>query len=168
MVRFLGGPLRVLVPGHNGCLGFVPTPRLEHADHDLVGLDSAQFPACTFGPPEVELEASLQRDPCDIENDPLVRLDAVIHLAAVCNDPIGDLTPQPTYDIEHLAPVRTAERTQEAGMRSLFLSGSGLYGKAGEDMLDESATVAPGLSRPALCRRWPDEPVDRLDREMAV
>ena len=76
--------------------------------------------------------------------DDLVGFDAVIHLAAVCNDPVGDLNPQATYEINHLASVRVAEKAKEAGVtRFLFSSSCSLYGKAGEEMLDESAEFAP-------------------------
>ena len=80
----------------------------------------------------------------DVESEDLVGFDAVIHLAAVCNDPVGDLNPQATYDINHLASVRVAEKAKEAGVtRFLFSSSCSLYGKAGDEMLDESAEFAP-------------------------
>ena len=135
--------MRVLVTGHNGYIGSVLVPRLEQAGHDVVGLDSDLFAACTFGPAMTEPEA-LQRDVRDIESDDLDGFDAVIHLAAVCNDPVGDLNPQATYDINHLASVRVAEKAKEAGVRRfLFSSSCSLYGKAGEEMLDEGAEFAP-------------------------
>jgi nucleoside-diphosphate-sugar epimerase len=135
--------LRVLVTGHNGYVGSVLVPRLEQAGHDVVGLDSDLFAACTFGRDVPEIE-SLRRDLRDIESDDLVGFDAVIHLAAVCNDPVGDLNPQATYDINHLASVRVAEKAKEAGVpRFLFSSSCSLYGKAGEEMLDEGAEFAP-------------------------
>ena len=68
----------------------------------------------------------------------------MIHLAAVCNDPVGDLNPQTTYDINHQASVRLAEKARDAGVtRFLFSSSCSLYGKAGDEMLDESAEFAP-------------------------
>ena len=135
--------MRVLVTGHNGYIGSVLVPRLEQAGHEVVGLDSDLFAACTFGPVETEPEA-LQRDVRDIESEDLVGFDAVIHLAAVCNDPVGDLNPQATYDINHLASVRLAEKAKEAGVeRFLFSSSCSLYGKAGREMLDEGAEFAP-------------------------
>ena len=91
--------------------------------------------------PEVE---SLRKDVRDVESDDLAGFDAVIHLAAVCNDPVGDLNPQATYDINHLASVRVAEKAKEAGVaRFVFSSSCSLYGKAGDEMLDESADFAP-------------------------
>ena len=136
-------PLRILVTGHNGYIGSVLVPVLERAGHEVVGLDSDLFAACIFGaePPEV---ASLRADVRDVESEDLVGFDAVIHLAAVCNDPVGDLNPQATYDINHLASVRVAEKAKEAGVtRFLFSSSCSLYGKAGDEMLDESAEFAP-------------------------
>ena len=135
--------MRVLVTGHNGYIGSVLAPRLEQAGHEVVGLDSDIFAACTFGTDVADIEG-LQKDVRDIEPEDLVGFDAVIHLAAVCNDPVGDLNPQATYDINHLASVRVAEAAKAAGVsRFLFASSCSLYGKAGDDMLDEGAEFAP-------------------------
>jgi nucleoside-diphosphate-sugar epimerase len=135
--------MRVLITGHNGYIGSVLAPRLEEVGHDVVGLDSDLFAACTFGPPDHEIE-SLHADVRDVNSEDLEGFDAVIHLAAVCNDPVGNLNPQATYDINHLASVRVAEKAKEAGVaRFLFSSSCSLYGKAGEEMLDENAEFAP-------------------------
>jgi nucleoside-diphosphate-sugar epimerase len=135
--------LRVLVTGHNGYIGSVLVPILEGAGHDVAGLDSDLFASCTFGPNGHHVE-SLKADVRDVEADDLAGFDAVIHLAAVCNDPVGDLNPQATYDINHLASVRVAQKAKEAGItRFLFASSCSLYGKAGEDMLTEHAGFAP-------------------------
>jgi nucleoside-diphosphate-sugar epimerase len=136
--------LRILVTGHNGYIGSVLATMLGDAGHEVVGLDCDLFAPCTFGPNGHHIE-SLQGDVRDVESEDLVGFDAVIHLAAVCNDPVGNLNPQATYDINHLAAVRVAERAKEAGVqRFLFASSCSLYGKAGDDeMLDESADFAP-------------------------
>jgi nucleoside-diphosphate-sugar epimerase len=116
---------------------------LTRAGHDVIGLDSDLFADCNFGDPPAEVP-SIQADVRDIGDEHLAGLDAVIHLAAVCNDPVGDLNPQATYDINHLASVRVAERAKAAGVpRFLFSSSCSLYGKAGEEMLDEGAGFAP-------------------------
>jgi len=134
---------RVPVTGHNGYIGSVLVPMLEQAGHDVVGLDSDLFAPCTFGPNGHEVDA-LQSDVRDVESEDLAGFDAVIHLAAVCNDPVGDLNPQATYDINHLASVRVAEKAKEAGVeRFLFSSSCSLYGRAGDEMLDENAPFAP-------------------------
>jgi nucleoside-diphosphate-sugar epimerase len=135
--------LRVLVTGHNGYIGSVLAPLLEQAGHEVVGLDSDLFAPCMFGSGEPAM-ASLQADVRDVESEDLVGYNAVIHLAAVCNDPVGDLNPQATYDINHLASVRVAQKAKEAGVtRFLFSSSCSLYGKAGDEMLDEDADFAP-------------------------
>jgi nucleoside-diphosphate-sugar epimerase len=136
--------LRTLVTGHNGYIGSVLVPMLEQAGHEVVGLDSDIFAPCTFGLNGHQVE-SRQADVRDVESEDLAGFDAVIHLAAVCNDPVGDLNPQATYDINHLASVRMAEKAKEAGVeRFLFASSCSLYGKGGDDeMLDESADFAP-------------------------
>jgi nucleoside-diphosphate-sugar epimerase len=116
---------------------------LKNDRHTVVGLDSDLFAPCTFGQNGYEVE-SLQTDVRDVESEHLVGFDAVIHLAAVCNDPVGDLNPQATYDINHLASIRVAEKAKEAGVtRFLFSSSCSLYGKAGDEMLDEGAEFAP-------------------------
>jgi nucleoside-diphosphate-sugar epimerase len=136
--------LRVLVPGHNGYIGSVLVPLLEQAGHEVVGLDTDIFAGCIFGDAPAEVP-SLTKDVRDIQTEDLVGFDAVLHLAAVCNDPVGDLNPQGTYDINHLASVRLAAKAKEAGVdRFLFSSSCSLYGKAGDDMLlDENADFAP-------------------------
>ena len=136
--------MRVFVTGHNGYIGSVLVPMLEEAGHEVVGLDSDLFAPGVFGPNRHHVE-SLQADVRDVESEDLAGFDAVIHLAAVCNDPVGDLNPQATYDINHLASARVAEKAKEAGVeRFLFASSCSLYGKAGDDeMLDEGAEFAP-------------------------
>src|SRR5918995_1327712 len=98
-------PLRVLVTGHNGYIGSVLVPLLEQAGHDVTGLDSDLFSPCVFGERPAEIR-SLRKDVRDVEASDLDGFDAVLHLAAVCNDPVGDLNPRTTYDINHLASVR--------------------------------------------------------------
>jgi nucleoside-diphosphate-sugar epimerase len=135
--------LRVLVTGHNGYIGSVLVPVLQRAGHEVVGLDSDLFASCTFGPEPLDVEC-LRMDVRDVEAEAMVGFDAVIHLAAVCNDPVGDLNPQATYAINHTGSLRLAEKAKGAGVtRFLFSSSCSLYGKAGEEMLDENAEFAP-------------------------
>lgn len=136
--------MRVLVTGHSGYIGSVLTPLLERAGHQVVGLDLDLFAACRFGTEVPEVE-SLQMDVRDVEAEDLAGFDAVVHLAAVCNDPVGDLNPAATYDINHLGSVRLAEKARQAGVsRFLFSSSCSLYGRAGDDeLLDERASFSP-------------------------
>jgi nucleoside-diphosphate-sugar epimerase len=136
--------MRLLVTGHNGYIGSLMTPLLQQAGHEVVGMDIDLFKACTFGEPPATIE-SIHKDVRDVEAEDLEGFDAVLHLAAVCNDPIGDLNPQATYDINHLASVRMAGKAKQAGVsRFLFSSSCSLYGKAGDDeLLDENASFSP-------------------------
>lgn len=135
--------MRVLVTGHNGYVGSVLVPMLLQAGHEVTGLDLDLFAPCLLGGrvPEVD---SVRKDVRDVEEDDFVGCDAVLHLAAVCNDPLGNLNPQATYEINHVASVRVASKAKAAGVsRFLFSSSCSLYGKAGEQMLDETARFAP-------------------------
>lgn len=136
--------MRLLVTGHNGYIGSVMTPLLTQAGHDVVGLDFDLFAPCTLGEPPAEIE-SIHKDVRDVEVADLLGFDAVLHLAAVCNDPVGNLNPQATYDINHLASVELARKAKLAGVaRFLFSSSCSLYGKGADDaLLDEHAEFAP-------------------------
>ena len=138
--------MRVLVTGHHGYIGSVMSPLLAQAGHHVVGLDVDLFAACTFGRPPPEIE-SIRKDVRDVEVADLLGFDAVLHLAAVCNDAVGDLNPQTTYAINHLASVRLAEKAKRAGVqRFLFASSCSLYGETGNGLLDENARLAPVTS----------------------
>jgi nucleoside-diphosphate-sugar epimerase len=136
--------LRVLVTGHHGYIGTVLVPLAQRAGHEVVGLDADLFAPCVFGSAPEEIE-SLHKDVRDVEASDLAGFDAVLHLAAVCNDPVGDLNPQTTYDINQLASARLAATAKQAGIsRFVFFSSCSLYGKApGDHALDETAGFAP-------------------------
>ena len=135
--------MRLLVSGHSGYIGAVLVPLLLDAGHDVVGLDTDLFADCDFEGSAGEVSA-IRKDVRDVEVGDLNGFDAVLHLAAVCNDPVGDLNPQATFEINHLASVRLAAMAREAGVpKFLFSSSCSLYGKAGESMLDETAAFAP-------------------------
>jgi nucleoside-diphosphate-sugar epimerase len=135
--------LRVLVTGHNGYIGSVLVPMLQDAGHEVVGLDLDLFAPCVIGEPATDVP-SVRRDVRDVEVEDFVDFGALVHLAAVCNDPLGNLNPQATYDINHMASVRVAVMAKAAGVpRMLFSSSCSLYGKAADEMLDETAEFAP-------------------------
>jgi nucleoside-diphosphate-sugar epimerase len=110
----------------------------------VVGLDSSLFSGCTFGPEPAPLPTKVM-DVRDVEEEDLRGFDAVAHLAAISNDPLGNLNPRCTYDINHLASVRLAMVAKRAGVpRFVFSSSCSLYGAAdGDAFLDEQAAFNP-------------------------
>jgi len=135
--------MKVLVTGHNGYIGSVMMPFLREAGHEVVGLDTFLYEACTIGPEPGSFPA-LRMDLRDVKAEHVRGFDAVIHLAALSNDPLGNLDAENTYDINHRAAVRLAEASKEAGVpRYLFASSCSLYGVAGDRMLKEDAPFNP-------------------------
>ena len=135
--------MRVLVSGHKGYIGTVMVPMLLGAGHDVVGLDTDLFERCTFVPGIHDI-AEMRVDVRDVEVRQLKGFDAVIHLAALSNDPLGDLNPAITYEINHAASVRLARLAKEAGVRRFIYSSScSSYGQAGDDLVDETAELRP-------------------------
>ena len=136
--------VRVLVTGSDGYIGAVLAPYLVRAGHEVVGLDSSLFSGCTFGPEPAPLPTKVV-DVRDVTEEDLRGFDAVAHLAAISNDPLGNLNPSCTYDINHLASVRLAMMAKRAGVpRFVFSSSCSLYGAAdGDAFLDEQAAFNP-------------------------
>ena len=135
--------MRVLITGHNGYIGSVLTPLVKAAGHDVVGLDTFLFEGGTFGGDCSPIDA-LRMDFRDVEVADLRGFDAVMHLAALSNDPLSDVNPRCTYDINHLGSVRLARLAKAAGVpRLIFASSCSLYGVAGDEMLTESAAFNP-------------------------
>jgi nucleoside-diphosphate-sugar epimerase len=135
--------MRVLVTGHHGYIGSVMTGALRRAGHDVTGLDSFLYDGCDFGE-EVRLHQVIRRDIRDVEPGDLRGFDAVIHLAALSNDPLGCLDESCTFDINHRGSVHLAKTAKAAGVsRFLFASSCSLYGAAGDAILDEEAAFNP-------------------------
>ena len=136
--------MRVLVTGHEGYIGTVMAPLLRSAGHDVVGLDSGLFADCVFGedPPPVP---ALRKDVRDATAADLAGFDAVIHLAAISNDPLGDLNPDCTWDVNHRASVHLARCAKQAGVpRFLYASSCSVYGASSpDDVLTEDAPFRP-------------------------
>ncbi len=138
--------MRVLVTGHQGYLGSVLVAHLTAAGHEVIGADTGFFAECLLGPAPVEV-ASVRMDLRDVTAEQIaqVRPDAVMHLAALSNDPLSNLDPELTYDINHRASVRLGRAAKAAGVtRFLFSSSCSLYGAGADDTpLDETAAFAP-------------------------
>ena len=137
--------MRVLLTGHLGYIGTVMTPMLLKAGHEVVGFDSDLYARCTFSAGgQISKVPSIRKDTRDAAASDLAGIDAVIHLAALSNDPLGNLRPGLTDDINHLASVRLAQLAKNAGVkRFVFASSCSNYGQAGEDMIDETGALNP-------------------------
>ncbi len=135
--------MKVLVTGHQGYIGSVLAPMFQDAGHEVVGLDNGLFADCLFGAERSKIPL-IAEDIRDVTSEKLRGFDAVIHLAALSNDPLSNLNPDCTYDINHRATVRMARLAKEAGVpRFLQSSSCSLYGTAGDDMLNETAAFNP-------------------------
>jgi nucleoside-diphosphate-sugar epimerase len=136
--------MNVLVTGHQGYLGAVLAPSLQAAGHHVVGLDTGYYAGCDFGPSD-SFEPSLALDVRDVTASDIDGFDAVVHLAALSNDPVGDLNADWTYAINRDATATLARAAKEARVnRFIFASSCSMYGAAeGDSWLDESAPLRP-------------------------
>ncbi len=140
----IGQPMKVLVTGHRGYIGCALVPLLQQAGHEVVGLDSDLYQRCTFSGDMAEIP-SVNRDIRDVSAADLEGgYDAVLHLAGLSNDPLGNLDPELTLAINHEATIRLARLARDAGIeRFVFSSSCSLYGSAGDDFVDETASGSP-------------------------
>lgn len=134
---------RILVTGHDGYIGRALVPMLVERGHEVTGLDSFLFAGCEFGP-DSDAVPTIAKDVRDVTEADLEGFDAVIHLAGISNDPLGNLNPSCTDSINHLGTTHVARMAKASGVRRfLFSSSCSLYGAAGDDMLDETASFNP-------------------------
>ncbi|MGZ3446885.1 MAG: SDR family oxidoreductase, partial [Myxococcaceae bacterium] len=135
--------MRILLTGSRGYIGTVMGPFLVQAGHEVIGIDTDLYRRSTFGPWRESVQ-TVVKDLRALEAKDLRGFDAVVHLAALSNDPLGDLNPQLTYDINHLASVRLAALAKEAGVgRFAFASSCSNYGAAGDAPVNEESELNP-------------------------
>jgi nucleoside-diphosphate-sugar epimerase len=138
---------RVLLTGHNGYIGSVMAPLLAQAGHDVVGLDSGYYSACSLpytpfpGAPSIPW---VRKDLRSVELSDLKGFDAVIHLGALSNDPIGNMNEQWTEEINHHSSVQLAELAKKAGVRRFIFSSSCImYGMSEAEVVNEDSPLDP-------------------------
>ncbi len=136
--------MNVLLTGHAGYIGAVLVPILHDDGHEVIGLDSMLFDGCDLLDVE-KPDHLITRDLRDITTADLAGCSAVVHLGALSNDPLGDLNPTVTYEINRDASIRLAKLASEAGIeRFVFASSCSLYGAGvGDELLDEDAAFNP-------------------------
>lgn len=135
--------MKVLVTGHKGYIGTILVPMLKSQGHEVSGLDSDLFRNCTYGTLDLGIPETI-KDIRDVGIEDVAGFDAIIHLAGLSNDPLGNLNANLTFDINHLATVKIAELAKKAGVsRFLFSSSCSNYGASGSDWLTESSAFNP-------------------------
>jgi nucleoside-diphosphate-sugar epimerase len=135
--------MKILLTGSRGYIGTVMAPLMVQAGHEVVGVDADFYRHATFGPWKESIR-TMVRDVRSLGPKDLEGFDAVAHLAALSNDPLGDLNPQLTYDINHLASARLAAAAKEAGVSRFVLASScSNYGAAGDAPVDETSELNP-------------------------
>lgn len=135
--------MKVLLTGSQGYIGTVLAPMLMERDHQVTGIDSDLYERCTFNGKLVELPV-INEDIRDVTLDDLQGFEAIIHLAGLSNDPLGDYDPSLTYEINEQASVNLAEMAKKVGIsRFIFASSCSNYGAGGSDFLNENAPFNP-------------------------
>ncbi|SRR6266481_2756722 len=135
--------MKILITGSRGYIGTVMAPMMVAAGHEVAGVDADFYRRSTFGDWSESI-ATTVKDVREIEARDLAGLDAVVHLAALSNDPLGDLDPRLTYELNHLASVRLAALAKEAGVRRFVLASScSNYGAAGDARMNEDSELNP-------------------------
>jgi nucleoside-diphosphate-sugar epimerase len=135
--------MKVLVTGSQGYIGSVLIPMLQYHEHEVVGIDTDLYQRCTFAGqlPDVETTSI---DVRDLNKDVLAGYKAIIHLAGLSNDPLGDYEPELTKEINEIASIRLAKLAKDAGVkRFLYASSCSNYGAAGFAFINEEAEFKP-------------------------
>ena len=136
--------MRVLVSGDGGYIGAVLVPFLRAAGHEIHGLDLDLYRGCDLGPATPDEGSRVPADMRDTTPRQLAGYDAVLCLAALSNDPLGDLNPAATYSVNLDGTLHLARMAKQAGVpRFLFLSSCSLYGAAGSAAVAEDADLFP-------------------------
>ena len=137
--------MKILVTGHMGYIGTVMVPFLVAAGHTVVGCDSNLYERCTYETGgTIASVPAIRSDIRDLTLKELEGFDCVVHLAGLSNDPLGDLDPDLTYDINFRASVRLAALAKRAGVaRFIFASSCSNYGAAGDQLMDETSALNP-------------------------
>ncbi|MEC7763663.1 MAG: SDR family oxidoreductase [Pseudomonadota bacterium] len=135
--------MKLLVTGSEGYVGAALVPMLEAAGHRVTRVDSLLFDGCEVRPLPGRSRVRRQ-DFRSIPESDLEGFDGVVHLAALSNDPLSNLDPALTHEVNHREAALFAQKVRSAGVpRFVFSSTCSVYGRQGDEMIDESATPNP-------------------------
>jgi nucleoside-diphosphate-sugar epimerase len=134
--------MKILVTGNLGYVGTVTTEYLKNQGYEVLGLDSGFYRDCLLVPIEIRI-ITKNKDIRDVEKSDFAGIDAVVHLAALSNDPVGELDQNLTHEINYLGAVRTAEMAKRAGVEKfIFVSTQSIYGiSSSSNELDEDNSI---------------------------
>lgn len=136
--------MKILLTGTDGYIGSVMADVLMHAGHEVVGIDTGFYRAGWLYDGVRELPRTVSMDIRDLSADQLAGVDAVVHLAELSNDPLGQLAPDVTFDINHRGSVRLASLARAAGVpRFVYMSSCSVYGVGVEEIVNETSPVNP-------------------------
>ena len=148
--------------GSEGYIGSVLGPYLLRRGHDVVGLDTGYHRVGWLVNGVDGAPAWRNKDTRRVEKAELEGFEAIVHLADLSNDPVGELNSDVTLDINHRATIRLAELAKEAGVRRfVYMSSCSIYGSAGDADSDEDAPVHP-LTAYAKCKVLVEQDLHKL------
>lgn len=154
--------MRILLTGSDGYLGSVTAPVLVASGHEVTGLDTGFYREGTLFPVDGTLPRCLTKDIRKLTPQDLSGFDAVVHMAELSNDPLGQLAPVITREINHAGSVRLAELARNAGVsRFVYMSSCAVYGVSDSDLIDEESPVNPQTTY-AVCKTLVERDVRTL------
>jgi len=135
--------MKVLVTGNKGYIGTVLCKKLLDEGFEVIGLDAGFYDGCNFFKESFAIK-QITKDVRNVVKDDLLGADAIIHLAALSNDPMGALNPRLTFDINYLASLNLAKLAKELKVgRFIFSSSCSVYGVAGDEKINEDGKLGP-------------------------
>ena len=144
--------MKVLVTGTDGYIGTLLAPYLMDRGHEIMGVDTGFHRIGWLYNGVRKMPETMTKDIRNLTEDDLRGYEAIIHLAELSNDPVGELAPHITYDINHKGTIELAKKAKKVGVnRFVYFSSCSVYGASSTHASDENAATAP-LTAYAECK----------------